>query len=343
MTELVKCVVWDLDDTVWNGVLLENDAIHLRLGVVDTVRELDRRGILQSIASRNDGARATAALRDFGLSDYFLVPQLGWGAKSGSVRRIAEELSIGLDTLLFVDDDPVERAEVASTHPDVRVADADIPALLTRPDLTPAAVTGEGRRRRLMYHAEFRRRRAEQDFTGPAPEFLASLQMNVTIRRAALGDLDRAEELTVRTNQLNATGYPYSRAELAELASSAVHDLIVVELSDRFGSYGIVGLALLTHDPQVWTVKLLLMSCRVSARGIGTVLLHDLITQSQRQKTRLRGEFVPTPVNRPMRISYRLAGFRAVGSRDGVQLLEHHGTPTTPAPHVTVSSTWSQM
>ncbi|MEI5102647.1 HAD-IIIC family phosphatase [Streptomyces sp. PmtG] len=338
----VKCVVWDLDNTLWHGVLLEDgeDGVTPRPDIADAVRALDARGILQSVASRNDEQAALAALDKAGLRPYFLVPHIGWHAKSASVRAIADALNLGLDTFLFLDDDPFERAEVHAAHPAVRVAEAtDGPALLARTDLNPAALTTDGARRRLLYQAEERRTGAERDFPGAPEEFLATLGMRLTVRRAGPGDLARAEELTVRTHQLNATGYTYGRDELGALRTSPDHTLLVAELTDRFGAYGTIGLVLLEHTPGTWTLKLLLASCRVMSRGIGSVLLHHLIARSRAEGARLVGEFVPTDRNRAMLVAYRFAGFRAVSERDGLTLLEHRGTAAPPVPaHLALDS-----
>ncbi len=328
----VKCVVWDLDNTLWHGVLLEDGAAPLREGAAEAVRALDARGIVQSIASRNDEQAATARLKESGLDEYFLVPQIGWGAKSASVRRVAEALNLATDAFLFVDDDAFEREEVGRAHPGIRVADAAEVGhgLLERPELNPAAVTLDGRRRREMYRAQLRRDDAEQDFTGPPEEFLASLDMELTVRHARPDDLPRAEELTVRTHQLNATGYTYSHQELDGFRDSEGHSLLVAALRDRFGDYGTVGLVLVDHEPGLWTLKLLLVSCRVMSRGIGTVLLNHVIAKAADAGVRLTGEFVPTGRNRPMMVAYRFAGFTSAGERGGVTVLEHTAA-TVPA------------
>jgi FkbH-like protein len=327
---IVKCVVWDLDNTMWHGVLLEDGKVALRDGIGDVLRTLDSRGILQSVCSRNDPATALARLREAGLADYFLHPEIGWGAKSEGLRRIAAGLNISLDTVLFVDDDPFEREEVRFTHPQVRVADpAEIPALVARPELNPV-VTPDAERRRLMYLADIRRADAEREFSGAPADFLASLDLEVTLRPAGSGDLQRAHELTVRTNQLNATGYTYSYDELEALRVSPGHRLLVAGVRDRFGDYGTVGLILLACEPRQWTLKLLLISCRVMSRGIGGVLLHHIVERATAERVRLLGEFVPTDRNRAMLIAYRFAGFTPAAERDGVTLLEHTA-PDVPA------------
>jgi FkbH-like protein len=328
---MVKCVVWDLDNTVWKGVLAEDKGVVLRPEVAEAIAVLDSRGILQSVASRNDADLALSRLRDTGLEEFFLVPQITWGAKSVSVSRIAELLDIGLDTVMFVDDDPFERAEVHGAHPQVRTVDADhIAALPQRADLRPVSITEEARRRRLMYIAQQRRRTAEESFEGPPESFMASLGLRLVLRHARTGDLARAEELTLRTNQLNTTGRTYSHRELDGMRESPDHRLLVANLSDRFGDYGTIGLVLIHTAGQLWTLKLLLVSCRVISRGVGGVILGALIAHTKESAIRLQGEFVATGRNRAMLITYRFAGFEKVSSTDDTVILEHT-SPKSPA------------
>src|SRR5580704_6140210 len=231
----VKCVIWDLDDTLWTGTLLEDKEVSLRHGVRAILEALDGRGILNSIVSRNDYASTMQMLQTLGIDEFFLYPQIGWGAKSDAVKTIGTALNIGLDTLLFVDDQPFEREEVTFALPEVRTFDAlDIDRLLDRDDLNPKTVTEESRYRRLRYRSDIARQAAEDAFTGPSEEFLASLDMKLTIHPAAEGDLRRAEELTVRTNQLNATGITYSYAELDEFRRSPGHWLLIADLADKY-------------------------------------------------------------------------------------------------------------
>jgi FkbH-like protein len=330
--DAVKCVVWDLDNTLWRGILLEDGDVSLMPGVAETLRELDRRGILLSIASRNDEAAAIARLKHFELDSYFLFPQIGWSAKSQAIGRVAERLNIGIGTIAFVDDDPFERDEVSHVHPAVRcISAADVPSLLDRGDMRPRFVTSESARRRLMYRADLARNEVEQAFEGPSEAFMASLGMVFTIAEAGADDLERAEELTVRTNQLNATGYTYSYEQLDAFRCSADHLLLVAGLEDRFGSSGTIGLALVEVGT-AWTIKLLLMSCRVMARGVGAILISELKRLARERNVALRAEFVPTPVNRMMYVTYKFASFRECGIREGVTLLEADLSQPSPPP-----------
>ena len=307
----IKCVVWDLDDTVWRGILAEGDALELHPAITDVLAELDRRGILLSVASRNDHDAAWAALKRFGLDHYFLHPQIGWGDKSESVQRIATELNLGLDAFAFVDDQPYERAEVAHHHPGVRCYDsAELAELPARAEFHPRFVTDESARRRELYRLDGVRREAEESNGEGSNAFNRSLGMTFRITRATVADLQRIEELTVRTNQLNATGRTYTYEELSGYLDSPAHLLLVAELEDKFGSYGKIGVALVEQNAEAWIIQLLLMSCRVMSRGVGTVLFHHLINEALRSGRSVQADLVDTGRNRQMVLTYRFAGLR---------------------------------
>ncbi len=319
----VKCVVWDLDNTLWDGVLLEDPQVTVRQQVVAVIKKLDERGVLHSIASKNDHATAMARLEELGLAEYFLHPQINWNTKSSSLKVIAESLNIGIDTFAFVDDQPFEREEVSYAHPEVLcVSDSDIALMVDRPEFTPKFVTDDSKLRRSMYLSSARRDDAEQAFEGASEEFLATLDMVLTIGAARHGDLERAEELTVRTNQLNSTAVTYSFEELRDYADSPDHLLLMAGLDDKYGRYGKIGLALVECAGDVWTLKMLLMSCRVMSRGVGTVLLNHVMRMARDNGARLCAEFVPTDRNRVMYVTYRFAGFRETTSTGGVTVLE---------------------
>lgn len=329
----IKCVVWDLDNTLWQGVLLEDEQVTLRREVLEVIQELDRRGILHSIASKNTPEVAMARLQDLGVSEYFLYPQISWNSKVSSLREIARLINIGIDTLAFVDDQPFERDEVHFELPGVLCLDsADVSGIVDLPRMQPRFLTEDSARRRAMYQADIVRNQAEQEFVGPNEAFLATLAMVFRIHQARADDLQRAEELTVRTHQLNSTGYTYSYEELDAFRCSASHRLYIASLDDIYGTYGNIGLALLECQPEVWTLKLLLMSCRVMARGVGSVLLTYLLGQAKAQGVRFQAEFVATDRNRVMLVTYRLGGFRQVRQEGTLALFEHDLQHLQPFP-----------
>lgn len=329
----IKCVVWDLDNTIWDGILLEGDRITLRERVLETLQELDRRGILNSIASRNDYDAAVRKLHELGLQDYFLYPEINWNPKSASLEAIARSLNISLDTFAFVDDQPFEREEVAFAHPEVTCIDAaDLSTLLDLPRMMPRFITAESKLRRQMYLSDIARNKVEAEFAGANEEFLATLRMIFTLKPAEESDLKRAEELTLRTHQLNTTGYTYSYDELDAFRQSDDHLLLVASLDDKYGTYGTIGLALIELGKAFWMVKLLLMSCRVMSRGVGTIMMSHIMSRAQKANARLRAQFISTERNRMMYVTYKFGGFKQVEQTGDLIVLENDLAHIQPFP-----------
>lgn len=313
----IKCVIWDLDNTIWDGTLPEGDDVTLKPGIVDVLKKLDSRGILHSIASKNNYEPAMEKMKEFGIDEYFLYPEINWNSKSSMITNIQKNLNVHFDTMLFVDDQPFEREEVESVHETVTTIDAlEYITMPELPRLNPRFITGDSKLRRKMYQDDIKRKDEESEYEGASEEFLASLNMKFIIHEAVEEDLKRAEELTVRTNQLNATGKTYDYDELNEFRISDKHKLLVCELTDRYGSYGKIGLALVELNEDNWHLKLLLMSCRVMSRGVGTVVMSYILQECKKAGKRFLADFRRTDRNRMMYVSYKFANFKEVSSDD---------------------------
>lgn len=330
---IIKVLVWDLDNTLWDGTLLEGDDVKPRPGVLETLETLDQRGILHSISSKNEPEGALAKLRELGLDHYFLYPQIGWSAKSAGLKNIISTINIGADAVAFLDDQPFEREEVNHGVPEVLTLDAtELEGLVDRPEFMPRFLTDESSLRRQMYQADATRNQIQEEFEGPEEEFLSSLEMKFILSPAHEEDLQRAEELTVRTNQLNATGVTYSYDELNAFRQSDDYLLLVASLDDKYGTYGKIGLALVEKGAEIWNIRLILMSCRVMSRGVGTILLSHILHLAKEAGVRLQAEFKKTDRNRMMRITYRFAGFTEAEKRGDVSILENDLSNIQPFP-----------
>jgi FkbH-like protein len=278
----VKCVVWDLDNTLWRGTLIEDGVENLTLNeaAVQVIKTLDERGILHSIASKNNPEDAAAALERFGLSDYFLAPQIGWGPKSASIDEIARRLNIHKNTFLFIDDQQFERAEVLSAHPVVRVIEETrIGELLDLPELD-APVTEEGRNRRVMYKVEAVREAAFQEVGATFLDFLRSCSIELIISEVTTANVARVFELSQRTNQLNYAGKATSRSDVEDLLSHSMRGKagFVLSCSDKFGDYGVIGFAIV--DLERFHVENLFMSCRVQHKKVDHAFFAWLIERA---------------------------------------------------------------
>ena len=320
----IKCVIWDLDNTLWEGVLSEGGAKTLRQGAKEAVLELDRRGIIQSISSKNDHAAAIRKLGEYGLQDYFLCPQISWSPKSGGVQNILSALNIKPEATAFVDDSAFERDEVRSVLPAIHTYDgADLLWMLDLPEFQVPFITEDAANRRKMYQADLNRQVAESSFEGDADDFLRTLHMKLDITPVTEHDLQRVEELTRRTHQLNSTGYTYSYEELLELSKDPRYIFRICGLTDDYGDSGKVGLLLLENDGDALRLKLLIVSCRVMSRGIGSALLCYATQLAHQMGKRLMAEYLETEYNRIMYITYKLAGFEDIEENGSHILLQY--------------------
>ncbi len=277
----VKCLVWDLDGTLWDGILIETDDPHtlkLKSGVLETLKSMDERGIIQSVASKNDYDNACPILKTLGVADYFLYPQIHWNAKSSSIKDIAKSLNIGIDSLALIDDSIFEREQVHSTLPQVRVYDAaDMDMLLSLPEFS-VPVTDESKNRRQMYRAEEQRNLLRSNSNTDTIEFLKKCHLKATVfvPRTEAERL-RSYELVVRTNQLNMSGKKYTRTEFEAVLSRPDHKIFALSCGDNFGDYGIVGFGQYRIENNSIIFTEFAMSCRVAGKYVESALFSAIL------------------------------------------------------------------
>ena len=306
----IKCIVWDLDNTVWNGVLLENEAVELRAGILDTIRDLDARGILHSVASKNSHDHAWPAIERHGLGEYFLYPQINWTPKSEGIRRIAEQLNIGLDTFAFVDDNAFELDQVGQALPQVTCIHVDRLAEALRDKRFAGSTTADARNRRLLYTEAMVRDQALQEFGTDYLKFLAHSQIVLELGGYADELSDRVNELVQRTNQLNFSGRKYKQDELALVLGDQSTDKFVLRCADRYGAYGTVGFALVSRRETTIEVQDFMLSCRVQGKFIEQAFFRHLIDHYPTRTTRLWLNFRRTDRNTPALSVLTTLGFR---------------------------------
>jgi FkbH-like protein len=320
--KILKCIVWDLDNTLWDGVLIEDGpaGVRLRPHVVEVIRTLDERGILHSIASKNNRDDVLPVLEQLGLTDYFLYPQIAWTPKSESIRGIARRLNFGIDSIAFVDDQPFEREEVKSSLSQVTVIDAaEYFTLLSRPECQ-APVTAESRKRRQMYHEQQEREAVADAYAGDYFGFLRACEMEVIIRPLSEDNLRRVYELAQRTNQMNFSGNRYSEDELRAILASPQLRGCVIHCRDRFGDYGIVGFAVV--DTEKPCLADLMFSCRVQAKRVEHAVLAFLLRQfGAHPATDFNARYRKTERNAPSGKVFEEVGFEEVEENNGVWLL----------------------
>jgi FkbH-like protein len=339
MTDLIKCLVWDLDDTLWEGTLIEGDQLALRPQIPQILEALTQRGILNSIASRNDEHMALAMLQQFHLLDYFTTPQINWNPKVENIPAIAHALHIDISALAFIDDSPFEREAVRFSLPSVMVIEAGrYDELLDMPAFQPSFLTSEAQQRGQLYQVEALRKAAEQTFVGTRLDFLKSCDNRLTLCYTREADLLRVAELAQRTNQLNSTGIRYSLQEVEALLNRSDYLIVTAQLCDRFGDYGTIGAMILHWNDEVFHVESLMVSCRADGRGIPSALLLFALQLAHSANAHvLETRYRRTEQNRSLAILYQMMGFHRFSTdiADGISrwtfALQEQNIPDIPA------------
>ena len=302
--EKVKCVAWDLDNTLWKGILIEDGADRVTIGeeTLRCIQALDERGILQTIVSKNDHDEAWRVLERHGLQHYFLYPAINWGPKSANLKEIARRINIGIDTFAFIDDSPFERAEVKSVFPQVRIySEQEIGMLLTHQEFD-VPVTEASRVRRLSYLTQMQRERIQEQYSGDLISFLKDCKMNMRIfRPEGTKEITRCLELVQRSNQLNLSSRRYSEEEFKALLTDDGVLCLALHCSDRFGDYGIVGFASVDEKGEIPLLSDFVISCRVAQKRVEHAFLYWLARRERVcGKSELRAELIKTKKNGPL-------------------------------------------
>lgn len=313
-TKAAKLVIFDLDNTLWKGVLLEGDVLPLE-NLSEIFRTLDERGILLSVASKNSHDDAISKLRELGLEEFLLYPQIGWNRKSESVDRIVKAINIGSDTVIFIDDNAFERAEVATSIAGVEVLpETSLKGLLDHPRLQ-GAITAESRARRQMYKDAIARTKAADEYGDDYLSFLRSCEIVTWIRPDKEEDFERIAELVQRTNQLNFSGRKYAREETRAILQDIDQERFVIECSDKFGNYGVVGFGIVSRSTdcamhEVVTVEDFMLSCRVQGKFIEQAFLWYLARDRATEVADIRVIFRQTDRNKAAQMVLEKMGFK---------------------------------
>jgi FkbH-like protein len=323
--QAIKCIVFDLDNTLWHGTLLETDEVRLRDGIADLLKRLDSRGILLGIASKNAFDHAWARIREWGLDEYFLSPKINWSPKSENIKAIAADLNIGLDTFAFVDDNPFERSEVSAALPMVTCLDVtELDAFVGSPRCA-GSDSDEARNRRRSYQQEAQRTQQLATFGDDYIGFLRACQLVVTIRAFEERDFGRVAELVQRTNQLNFSGHKYSRDEIRAIVDDPARAKFVVSCSDRFGSYGNVGFCIARFAPGRVVVEDFMLSCRVQGKLVEQAVFAHLASRHPEGRPRyVEVRYRETDRNKPARQVLEALRFSAeAGGARALDLATH--------------------
>ena len=328
-----KCIVLDLDNTLWGGIVGEDGFEGIRLG--DTpegkafvefqkiLLALQQRGIILAINSKNNIDEAIRAIREHPnmvlREENFSSMQINWNDKVANMKEIAGELNIGLDSMVFFDDDPVNREYVRLSLPQVLTVDLSDDAseyaqnLMDMNDFHVLKITEEDVDRGKMYLEERQRKELEKSTTN-LEDFLKQLDIRVLIKNANEFTIPRISQLTLKTNQFNLTTKRYQEEDIRDLVKKGDYWVGCAQIEDKFGNSGITGVFIVKKGKSEWSIDTFLLSCRIMGRKIEDgILAHILQKAKEGGVSTVRGTFVPTKKNKPCENFLSDFGFKKEG------------------------------
>ena len=325
-----KCIVLDLDNVLWGGIIGEDGIEGIKLGIDspgNAYKDFQRvllsyynRGILLAINSKNNLEEAMKAINEHShmvlREKHFVAIRINWQDKVQNMVEIAKEINIGLDSMVFVDDNVREREQVKQALPQVLVVDLPSSPFLYRQtlenmnDFNVLALTEEDKTRGEMYHAKKKREELRESISS-LEDFLKSLKIKIVIKFDDHMNIPRIVRMVNKTNQFNLTTRRYTDAEIAKMKREKERFKIYsMQVSDRLGDEGIVGVAIVRKEPKTWTLDSFLLSCRVIGRKVETAFLAKIVEDAKEYDvTTLVGEYIPTPKNALVKSFYADHGF----------------------------------
>jgi FkbH-like protein len=347
-----KCIVLDLDNTLWGGIIGEDgfDRIDLSLKPPGTafvefqrmLLALYQRGIILAINSRNNEDEALRAIREHPYmvlrEENFATMKINWRDKISNMKEIAEELNIGLESIVYFDDDPINRELMLKAIPQIMTVDLpDDPSLYASTlmrinDFNTLAVTSEDRKRGDMYRQEQRRTELKNSASN-LKDFLKQLEIKVTMKKANDFTIPRIAQLTLKTNQFNLTTRRYQEEDVQMFAHDQTKLIGCAQTKDKFGDNGITGVYIVNknHADKEWYIDTFLLSCRVMGRGIEEVMLGYILSKAKEEGVeRVKAEFIPTKKNKPCEQLLPNFGFK----KEGQQWVYTYHVPIKQTSHI---------
>jgi FkbH-like protein len=328
--KIAKALVVDLDNTLWGGVIGEDGMTGIKCdaeypgaayqALQRVMLDLSKRGILLAICSKNNPDDAMEALNSHpGMlvrPKHFAAMRINWSDKAQNLREIASELNIGIDSLAFLDDNPVEREQVRGALPEVTVIELPgdpleyATTLRECPVFERLTLSAEDQKRTAFYAEQRERSEAEQNFQSK-DDFYRFLEQEAEIAPVLPATLARISQLTQKTNQFNLTTRRYTEQQISDMAVRSGWQVSSIHVRDRFGDHGLVGVAITRDEGDACEIDTLLLSCRVIGRTVETALLSYLAeAAAARGRRRLSGWFLPTKKNIPAKDFYPQHGFQ---------------------------------
>lgn len=349
-----KCIVLDLDNTLWGGIIGEDgfDRIDLSLkppGMAfmefqRVLLALYQRGVILAINSRNNEDEALRAIRDHPFmvlrEEHFATMKINWSDKISNMKEIAQELNIGLDSIVYFDDDPINRELMSKAIPQIKTIDLpDDPSLYASTlmqinDFNTLVMTNEDRKRGEMYREEHKRTELKRSSSN-LEDFLKQLEIRVTMKKANNFTIPRIAQLTLKTNQFNLTTRRYQEEDVETLAQDHTKLIGCAQTQDKFGDNGITGVYIVNKNhvdvDKEWFIDTFLLSCRVMGRGIEDAMMGYILSKAKEEGViKVKAEFIPTKKNKPCEQLLPNFGFK----KEGEQWVYTYNVPIKQTNHV---------
>lgn len=335
-----KCLVLDLDNTLWGGIIGEDGMEGIKLGPTPEgmpfldfqkqILNLFERGVILALNSSNNPGDVMKVFDEHPYmilkKEHFSAMEVNWNDKISNMRAIAGKINIGLDALVFIDDDSTNREMVRSAMPEVRVVDLPedpsdyVDALFKVNDFETFQITEEDVKRNRAYAAEGKRKEFKES-SGDVSQYLKALEMVVTIEKANSFTIPRISQLTQKTNQFNMTTKRFMEEDIKALVNDDNHIVISAKVEDKFGDNGITGVAIVEKRAGEWIIGSFLLSCRVIGRKVEEAMLAYIAEQARREGAgALIGEFIPTGKNSVAKDFYKGNHFDLIDRRNGTEI-----------------------
>lgn len=336
-----KCIVLDLDNTLWGGIIGESNSSNLKLGPTQEGRPfyefqkyllaLSKRGVILAVNSKNNYEDAMEVIEN---NPYMILKEkdfasikINWNDKVNNLKEIAKEINIGLDSIVFIDDDKFNIDMVRSTLPEVKAIclPSDpalyVDALKSIDDFNILNLTNEDLKKQEQYYQQRKRDELKSQFTD-IDEYLKSLQMKVYININSYKDISRISQLTQKTNQFNLTTKRYIEKDIEGFMNDGKHIVLSFSVEDKIADNGIVGLAIIDKKEDTWVIDTFLLSCRVIGRKIEDVMINTIIDLAVKESVKeIIGEFTLSKKNKIVENLYDKYHFRIIQESDNLKKL----------------------
>ena len=340
-----KCIVLDLDNTLWGGIIGEDGFNGIKLGHNDPIGKsfiefqkhllsLHKRGIILAVNSKNNYEDAMKVIKEHPnmilREENFACLKINWNDKSANLREISQEVNIGLDSMVFFDDDKVNRDFIISVLPEVLTVDMPkdpsqyVPTLLELTDFNVLKITEEDKTRGKMYREQRKRTELEKS-TNDFDEYLKQLNIKLFIKNANEFTIPRISQLTLKTNQFNLTTKRYQEEDIRNFSQDDKKIIGCARVEDKFGDNGITGVFIIDKiNNKEWIIDTFLLSCRIIGRGIEQGIINYIISLAKKENvSKLIANFVPTKKNQPAENFLPSFGFEKLNDQWVYQIENH--------------------